>query len=60
MVIAGDNEIGGSSERAGEHVVIIGVSRDDARHAGWCDQVGNAAQIIDEASSGESGLLKAC
>ena len=58
MVIAGDNEIGGSGERAGEHVIVIGVSRDDARHSGWCDEGGDAAQIIDEALSGESGLLQ--
>ena len=58
--IAGDDQFSGGSERAGEYVIVVWVSRDDARHGGWCDEGRDAAQIIDQALGGESGLLKAC
>jgi len=48
ITVAGDDEIGLPGESTGEHLVIVGILRDDARHILWSGHIGHTAKLYDD------------
>ena len=59
MFVAGDNQIGPSGQGAGEHVVVVGIVLDHARHFLGRGHVGQAPLLRDDALRRQAGLRQA-
>lgn len=55
MLIAGDDQIGPSGDRAGEHVVIVGIARDSLRELASGNELRQASVVEHDLRRREAG-----